>query len=50
MEKTTIETLWMVLEALKERGYVLEKDWLPVRAELAHSQYGYLDIHPFVIG
>jgi lincosamide nucleotidyltransferase A/C/D/E len=50
MGKTTIETLWMVLEALKERGYVLETDWLPVRAELAHSQYGYLDIHPFVIG
>ena len=40
----------VVLKALKALGYVLETDWLPIRAEFAHSQYGYLDIHPFVIG
>lgn len=40
----------VVLKALKDLGYVLETDWLPVRAEFAHSRYGYLDIHPFDIG
>ena len=40
----------VVLRALKERGYVLETDWLLVRAEFSHSQYGYLDVHPFDIG
>lgn len=40
----------VVLKALKDLGYVLETDWLPVRAEFTHSRYGYLDIHPFDIG
>ena len=40
----------IILKALKDLGYVPETDWLPVRAEFAHSQYGYLDIHPFIIG
>ena len=38
-----------VLSKLKEIGYVVETDCMPVRVELAHPQYGYLDIHPFVI-
>lgn len=38
-----------VLEMLQSMGYVLETDWLPVRAELNHPEYGYLDIHPFDI-
>lgn len=38
-----------VLAALKDHGYVLETDWLPIRAELSHTELGYLDIHPFVI-
>ena len=44
-EKTEV-----ILKALKGLGYVLETDWLPIRAELTHFKYGYLDIHPFVIG
>lgn len=36
-----------VLKILKDRGYVVETDWLPIRAELKHPEYGYLDLHPF---
>jgi hypothetical protein len=38
-----------VLTALHDFGYVLDTDWLPVRAEFSHPKLGYLDIHPFVI-
>lgn len=38
-----------VMEMLQSMGYVLNTDWLPVRAELSHQEYGYLDIHPFDI-
>ena len=39
----------LVLEALKNHGYVMETDWLPVRAELYSSELGYIDVHPFVL-
>lgn len=38
-----------VLAKLKDAGYIVETDWLPVRAELVSPALGYLDIHPFVI-
>ena len=38
-----------VLTALQDLGYVLDTDWLPVRAEFSHPEMGFLDIHPFVI-
>ena len=38
-----------VISRLKEIGYVMETDWLPVRADFFHADYGYLDIHPFII-
>lgn len=36
-----------LMEMLQSMGYVLNTDWLPVRAELYCQEYGYLDIHPF---
>lgn len=38
-----------LLDALQKMGYNMDTDQLPVRAELLHPEYGYLDIHPFVI-
>lgn len=38
-----------ILDALQKMGYVLATDQLPVRAELKHTEYGFLDIHPFDI-
>ena len=38
-----------LLALLAERGYVLETDWAPARMELHSPQWGYLDIHPFVL-
>jgi lincosamide nucleotidyltransferase A/C/D/E len=29
-----------VLKILKDRDYVVETDWLPIRAELKHPEYG----------
>ena len=36
-----------LLEELTRIGYVMEKEELPVRAELWHPEFGYVDIHPF---
>lgn len=36
-----------VLKRLQNLGFVVETDWLPIRAELKHPEFGYLDIHPF---
>lgn len=38
-----------LLEVLKKEGYEIVTDWRPVRIELYHPQYSYIDIHPFVI-
>ena len=38
-----------LLQRLREMGYRLVKDQMPVREELYHPEHGYLDIHPFVI-
>lgn len=38
-----------LLTALADFGYAMVTDELPVRAELFHSKYGYIDIHPFEI-
>lgn len=36
-----------VLRTLTERGYAMDTDELPVRAELYSDELGYLDAHPF---
>lgn len=38
-----------MLQLLKEKGYEIVTDWSPVRVELHHPQFGYIDIHPFVL-
>ncbi len=38
-----------LLHILLECGYEVDTDWKPVRIELYSDQYGYLDIHPFVL-
>lgn len=38
-----------LLNLLKAYGYEISTDWRPVRIELYSEQYGYLDIHPFVL-
>lgn len=38
-----------VLERLKAVGYAMDTDWFPIRAALFSPEFGYLDIHPFVI-
>ncbi len=35
---------------LKNLGYSIVLDERPVRMELYHDTYGYMDIHPFIIG
>jgi lincosamide nucleotidyltransferase A/C/D/E len=37
-----------VVLALVRRGYHLETDWLPVRAEFAAAAKGWVDVHPVV--
>jgi len=37
-----------LLKKLHDIGYETVTDWLPVRIELWHESYGYLDIHPFI--
>ena len=38
-----------LLSALGAAGYVIETDQRPARIELHHPDFGYLDIHPFVL-
>lgn len=38
-----------LLHKLDENGYKIITDWRPVRIELHSLQFGYIDIHPFVI-
>ena len=38
-----------LLNILLEYGYKIDTDWKPVRIELYSENYGYLDIHPFVL-
>ncbi len=38
-----------LLNILLEYGYKIDTDWRPVRIELYSENYGYLDIHPFVL-
>ena len=38
-----------VLDALHERGYVIETDWRPNRVELGAPGRGWVDLHPLVI-
>lgn len=38
-----------VLAVLLQKGYAVDTDWGQVRMELYSDQYGYLDIHPFVL-
>lgn len=39
-----------ILSLLKDHGYEIETDWAPVRMELYSEKYGYIDIHPFILG
>ena len=39
-----------ILTLLKDHGYEIETDWAPVRMELYSEKYGYIDIHPFILG
>jgi lincosamide nucleotidyltransferase A/C/D/E len=38
-----------LLNILLEYGYEVDTDWKPVRIELYSENYGYLDIHPFIL-
>lgn len=38
-----------LLQILQDVGYTMITDERPVRMELYHSQYSYIDIHPFVL-
>ena len=38
-----------LIEFLLNKGYKIDTDWLPVRMELYSEEYGYLDIHPFIL-
>lgn len=38
-----------LLKILLDYGYEIDTDWQPVRIELYSKNYGYLDIHPFVV-
>lgn len=38
-----------LLKKLISLGYETVVDWMPVRMELSHKDYGYLDIHPFIL-
>ncbi len=39
----------VLLDTLKNTGYIITTDWSPSRIELHHPELGYLDIHPFII-
>ncbi len=39
-----------LIEKLISCGYEITTDWRPVRIELYHPQWSYIDIHPFVLG
>ncbi|MGG5369202.1 nucleotidyltransferase domain-containing protein [Enterococcus sp. AZ196] len=39
----------LLLNKLIEMGYKIITDQRPTRAELYHPNYGYIDIHPFII-
>ena len=41
-----VQDLDAVIAALQELGYVLETDWLPVRAEYVAHGRGWVDLHP----
>ncbi len=38
-----------LLTFLQDKGFIVETDWLPTRAELYNEEFGYIDIHPFVL-
>lgn len=38
-----------LLKILADYGYEVDTDWTPVRIELYSKEFGYLDIHPFVL-
>lgn len=38
-----------LLKILADYGYEMDTDWTPVRIELYSKEFGYLDIHPFVL-
>lgn len=38
-----------LLAALTNAGYTIASDEMPVRMELHHPEWGYLDIHPFIV-
>lgn len=38
-----------LVEKLLAQGYQITTDWRPVRIELYHPEYSYIDIHPFVL-
>ena len=39
----------VLLEALLESGYEITTDWSPIRVELLHPRFGYIDVHPLII-
>lgn len=38
-----------LLIILKNNGFKVKTDWTPVRIELYSNEWGYLDIHPFIL-
>lgn len=38
-----------LLEVLCDKGYEIVTDWRPVRIELYHPLFSYIDIHPFLL-
>lgn len=38
-----------LIEKLLSAGYEITTDWRPVRMELYHPEFSYVDIHPFMI-
>lgn len=44
-----VDYMDQLLQKLDEKGYKIVTDWRPVRIELHSPQFGYIDIHPFVI-
>ncbi|MDO5553529.1 MAG: aminoglycoside adenylyltransferase [Planctomycetia bacterium] len=38
-----------LLDLLESIGYKITTDWQPVRIELYHEQFGFLDIHPLIM-
>lgn len=43
------EATEQLVNLLQEKGFEIVTDWLPVRMELWHADFGYLDIHPFIL-